>query len=72
MNCNNYNQTYILTSLSEVPHRVHDLHSMHCHRYFFTLFVSLTVNCKQVGCPVKYKVVFSIKIKVKCISMKCM
>lgn len=33
-----------LTSLSEVPQRVQDLHSMHCHLYFLTLSVSFPVN----------------------------
>ena len=43
--------TRSLTSLSEVPQRVQDLHSMHCHLYFLTLSVNLPVNWRQEGWP---------------------
>lgn len=39
-----------LTSLSDVPQRPHDLHSIHCQRYFFTERIILAVNWRQVGC----------------------
>ena len=38
-----------LTSLSEVPHSEQDLHSMHCHLYFFTSRINLSVNCRHDG-----------------------
>lgn len=38
-----------LTSLSDVPQRAHDLHSRHCHRYFFIDITILGVNWRQVG-----------------------
>lgn len=41
----------VLTSFSEVPHRLQDLHSMHCQRYVRTAAVIFTVNCKHEGCP---------------------
>lgn len=43
------------TSLSEVPQTEQHLHSMHCQRYFFTDILILAVNCRQVGCPIKFK-----------------
>lgn len=41
----------ILTSFSEVPHRVQDLHSMHCHWYVRTARIMLSVNCRHEGWP---------------------
>jgi len=40
-----------LTSLSEVPQTEQHLHSMHCHRYFFTEIIILSVNCRHDGWP---------------------
>ena len=40
-----------VTSFSEVPHRLQDLHSMHCQRYVLTAAVMFTVNCRQDGWP---------------------
>ena len=39
------------TSLSDVPHMPHDLHSMHCHGYFLTDIIMFGVNWRQLGCP---------------------
>ena len=38
-----------LSSFSEVPHSVHDLHSIHCHGYLRTLTIMFLVNCRHVG-----------------------
>ncbi len=40
---------HIHTSLSDVPQSPHDLHSMHCHGYFFTEIIIFGVNCRQEG-----------------------
>lgn len=41
----------MLTSLSDVPQRPQDLHSIHCQGYFFTDIIMFGVNCRQDGCP---------------------
>lgn len=44
-------KTKKLTSLSEFPHRLQHLHSIHCQRYCLTEIIMLAVNCKHDGCP---------------------
>lgn len=53
----------LLTSFSEVPHRVQVLHSIHCQRYLTTLFIILGVNWRQEGWPERNKTI-SIQLNV--------
>ena len=46
---NTVKERVTLTSLSEVPQRPQDLHSIHCHRYFFTDSIIFAVNWRQEG-----------------------